>query len=133
MLDGLMALRFLDFDYSEDDAGNGVFDALAAVWPDHIATLQAEVTRVLAWAYDQFPDGHGPLDEGGEWDYDLTGSDETSPPQTLVFDVETQRLSRIPVASANTQRTRYTLSLSLSGTPAFCAALREAFALDDEA
>lgn len=126
-----MALRFLDFDYSEDDAGNGVFDAMAAVWPDQLSALQAEITHVLAWAHQQFADGHGPLDEGGEWDYDLTGSDENSPPQTLVFDVETQALSKTPVASANTQRSRYTLSLSLSGTPAFCAAFREAFALDE--
>jgi hypothetical protein len=126
-----MALRFLDFDYSEDDAGNGVFDAMAAVWPDQLSALQAEITRVLAWAHSQFADGHGPLDEGGEWDYDLTGSDETSAAQTLVFDVETQGLSKTPVVNADTQRTRYTLSLSLSGTPAFCAAFREQFALDE--
>jgi hypothetical protein len=126
-----MTLRFLDFDYSEDDAGNGVFDAMAAVWPDQLSALQAEITRVLAWAHQQFGYGHGPLDEGGEWDYDLTGSDETSPAQTLVFDVETQVLSKTPVESADTPHSRYTLSLSLSGTPAFCAAFREAFALDD--
>ncbi|MFZ4287165.1 hypothetical protein [Variovorax sp. HJSM1_2] len=122
-----MTLRFLDFDYSEDDAGNGVFDALAAVWPDQVATLHAEVTRVLTWAYEQFPDGHGPLDEGGEWDYDLSGTQESSGIQLLTFDVETQSLSITP---GQPGRLRYTLSLSLSGTPAFCAALREQFAMD---
>ncbi len=124
-----MTLRFLDFDYSEDDASNGVFDALAAVWPDQVAPLHAEVTRVLAWAYDQFPDGHGPLDEGGEWDYDLSATQETTGPQPLVFDVETQTLRYTP---GQPGRLRYTVSLSLSGMPTFCAALREQFALDDD-
>lgn len=122
-----MALRFLDFDYSEDDAGNGVFDAMAAVWPDQLAALQAEISTVLAWAHSQFADGHGPLDEGGEWDYDLTGTEEVSTPQTLVFNTETQRLHNTP---GQPGRTRHTLSLSISGTPAFCAGLREQFALD---
>ena len=44
------ALDYLDFEYSEDEHGQGTFDAMASVLPAHVPALHAELTRVLAWA-----------------------------------------------------------------------------------
>lgn len=99
-----MTLDFLDFDYSEDTEGIGVFDAMATVRPEQLAAVHAEVEQVLAWAQDAFAGRRGPVEEGSEWDYDLQ---ETQEPDTH----------------------RRTVTLSISGTPAFCAAFREAFDL----
>ena len=91
----LRSLHYLDFDYSEDDAGHGTWDAMASVWPAQREALLDEVAWLLDWAHREFPGGHGPLDEGGEWDHDLQVLDEAG---------------------------RYTLTLTLCGTPAFGAA-----------
>ena len=96
-------LRYLDFDYSEDDAGCGTWDAMASVWPAQRDALQAEVAQVLDWAHSEFPERHGPLDEGGEWDHDVQS---------------------VPEAG------RYTLTLTISGTPAFGTAWRARFGSD---
>jgi hypothetical protein len=98
-----MTLNYLDFDYSEDTEGIGVFDAMATVRPEQLAAVQAEVAQVLDWAH-AFPGPRGPVEEGGEWDYDLQD-----------------------VQEAGAQRR--TVTLSISGSPAFCAAFREAFDL----
>lgn len=105
-----MTLLYLDFDYSEDEDGNGCFDALADTPAERHPAVLAEVTQVLDWARAAFAGQHGALDEGGSWDHDL---------QVLPGGAST-------AASAG----RYSVSLSLSGTPAFCAALRERFRLD---
>ena len=98
-------LRYLDFDYSEDTEDHGTFDAMASTPPEKTHEVRAEVELVLAWAEAAFPDARGALDEGGMWDYDLQESNEDDP--------------------------RYdTITLSISGTADFCAALRERFALD---
>ncbi len=99
----LHSLQYLDFDYSEDDSGAGTWDAMASVWPAQVNALRAEVALVLDWAQREFPGAHGPLDEGGEWDYDLLGVDEAG---------------------------RYTLTLTLNGTPAFVAAWRAQFSAE---
>jgi hypothetical protein len=120
-----MTLDFLEFDYSEDDQGHGTFDAMAAAGPAQLAALQAEIVRVLQWAEREFPDAQGPLEEGGEWDVELQGVQEL--PTTL--DVQYQggklRLQPREVGAA-----RVTLSVTLSGTPMFCAAFRHAFGMD---
>ena len=99
----LASLHYLDFDDSEDDAGGGTWDAMASVWPAQVQALQAEVAQVLDWARSEFPDSHGPLDEGGEWDHNVLGVHEAG---------------------------RYTLTLTLSGTRAFGAAWRAQFGSD---
>ncbi|WP_431274564.1 hypothetical protein ACQ858_21560 [Variovorax ureilyticus] len=99
-----MTLDFLDFDYSEDTEGIGVFDAMATVRPEQLAAVHAEVEQVLAWAQDAFAGRRGPVEDGSEWDYDLQETQEADTP-------------------------RRTVTLSMSGTPAFCAAFREAFDL----
>ncbi|WP_027995814.1 hypothetical protein [Simplicispira psychrophila] len=96
-------LHYLDFDYSEDAAGCGTWDAMASVRPAQMDALLAEVALVLHWAQGEFADGHGPLDDGGEWDHDLQEAHEAG---------------------------RYTLTLTISGTPAFGAAWHAQFGGD---
>jgi hypothetical protein len=64
----------------------------------------------MDWAQAAFAGLHGALDDGGAWDHDL---------QVLPSE-----------ANAAVTAGRCSVSLSLSGTPAFCAALRERFRLD---
>ena len=122
-----MTLHYLDFDYSEDAEGTGTFDAMASVLPAQLPALQAEIAQVLAWAHHDFPGACAALEDGGMWQYDLQGVQEASTPLSLTFDPAQDRLHATPGVPA---RVRTTLSLSISGQPAFCAALREAFGLD---
>ena len=41
-----MALDYLDFDYSEDFDGNGTWDAMAAVRPERLPALRAELAQL---------------------------------------------------------------------------------------
>ena len=101
-----MSLQFLDFDYSEDPDGGGSFDAMASVRPAQLDAVRAEVAEVLEWAATMFAGQRAPLDEGGEWDLDLQERvDGASPPW-------------------------HVLTLSISGSPAFCAAFIQRFGLD---
>lgn len=122
-----MTLNYLDFDYSEDTDGTGTFDAMASVSPAQVAALHAEIAQVLAWAHAQFPDGHGPQEDGGQWQYDLQGVQEVSTPLALDFDAASGRLS-CTAGAASTPRT--TITLSISGSADFCEALREAFGVE---
>ncbi len=122
-----MTLNYLEFDYTEDGDGHGSFDALAAVSPAQWPALQAEVQQVLAWAHREFPGARGALDEGGQWDCELQGVRETPTVLDLRYD-ESARALR--VAEGAPGQPRITLGLTITGTPAFCAALREAFAID---
>jgi hypothetical protein len=119
-----MNLNFLDFDYSEDADGVGTFDALAATAPAHNAAVLAEVTTVLAWAHHAFDAQRAPLDEGGEWDYDLQSWREFSAVDVLDFDDHSGKLS---VQAQAAGAARHSVSLSVTGTPGFCAAFRERF------
>lgn len=121
-----MSLQYLEFDYSEDGHGHGSFEAMASVPAARVAALHAEVAQVLAWAQQAFPDAHGPLEEGGEWDYLLEGQQEWSAPMTLHYDESGQRL-RGELGSAG--EPRHTVTLSLSGSAQFCEAFRQAFGL----
>lgn len=118
-----MSLDYLDFDHSGDAEGHGSFDAMAAVAPTQWPALQAEVVRLLGWAEREF----GPaaaLDEGGEWDYELQAVRETSVPLRVQY-----AAGSLSLRDAGAGVPRITLSLTLSGTPAFCEALRLAFDL----
>ncbi|MDA8457241.1 hypothetical protein M4R22_20985 [Acidovorax sp. GBBC 3334] len=121
-----MTLRYLDFDYSEDGEGCGTWDAMASVGAAQLQALHDEIAAVLDWAHAQFGDAQGPIEDGGLWDYDLQAVEEVSTVQTLRFDQGTRRL----VAESGTAAApRHTVTLSLSGTEAFCAAFREHFGL----
>lgn len=122
-----MTLDYLDFDYSEDAEGHGSFDAMAAAAPAQLPALQAEVLRVLQWAQQAFPQARAPLEDGGEWDYALHGVEEVA--TALEARVEPDA-GRLTLERRGSGPPRVTLSLTLSGTPDFCAALRAAFGLD---
>jgi hypothetical protein len=121
-----MLLRYLDFDYSEDEHGHGSFDAMAAAGPVQLRALQAEVARVLDWAHAQFG-APGALEEGAEWDCELQGVREVA----TTLDVRHRCGAGLELHPGVTGEPRVTLSVTLTGTPAFCAALREAFALEE--
>ncbi|TDP82834.1 hypothetical protein EV672_10521 [Aquabacterium commune] len=115
-------LHCLSFDLSLDTDGVHTFDAqaaaavgaVAAVGSDAmLAQIRAEVQQVLAWASAHFPDGPGPLDEGCSW----------------CHDVQDQRDGPGSSDGADSPHGQWhTVSLSLSGTPAFGEAFAQAFA-----
>lgn len=96
-------MKFLEFYYSEDPQGVGTFDAMASVRPDQVATVRAEIVQVLEWAHADFPGLQAPLDEGGEWDFNLQEQEEEAGERW------------------------YTLTLSIGGSSQFCAAFRTRF------
>lgn len=118
-------LDYLDFEYSEDGQGIGTFDAMASTTlPVQTSAARAEVARVLGWAYANFPGVRGPLDEVGEWDYDLQSVQEFSVQDRVAYDEETYQLQVQPGLPGVV---RHTLSVSISGAPAFCAAFLQQF------
>lgn len=119
-------LDYLDFEFSEDGDGRGSFDAMASAAPAQLAALQAEVAAVLQWAYGAFGEP-GPVDEGAEWDCELQGVREEPTPLDVRFDARAGTLDLRPGAVG---QPRVTLSLTLGGTPSFCAAFRDAFGVD---
>ena len=100
-----MSLRWLDFDYSEGTDDTGVFDAMASVELKHAADVEAEIATVVAWAEATFGGRRAPVEEGGEWNSDVSVADEAGATPRRCF------------------------SLSISGTAAFCEAFRERFEL----
>ena len=115
-----MKLDYLDFDYSEDAEGCGSFDALASTLSAQLPAVLAQVQAVLDWANSAFAGQRAPLEEGGEWDCELQVLRE--------FTSESPR----PGASDPAQGAaadRHSVSLSITGTPGFCAAFRERFGL----
>jgi hypothetical protein len=121
-----MELRYLDFDYSEDAEGNGVFDAMASVSPSQREGVLAEVVAVLAWAHATFPDACAPAEDGGLWHYELRGVQEVSTPEAMDFDEHTGRLN---VHAGTPGPARHTVVLSLAGSADFCEGLRSQFAI----
>lgn len=126
-----MPLDYLDFDFSDDGQGQGSFDALAAVTPAQWPALRAEVQRVLAWAHESFgaPQGLGGGDadgDGAEWDFDLQGVREVPTPLALRYD---SGLGLLQMSEGPAGEPRLILSLTLTGSPGFCEALRAAFDL----
>jgi hypothetical protein len=118
------ALHYLEFDYTEDEHGHGSFDAMAAAAPAQLPALQAEVATVLDWAQAQFG-APGPLDEGGEWDCELQGVREVA----TTLHVQWRAGAGLQLQPGTSGAPRVTLSVTLTGTPAFCEALRDTFAL----
>lgn len=127
-----MALSYLDFDYSEDEQGISTWDAMACVNVQRLPALLAEITLVLHWAQQQFVNQRGPLDEDGLWDYDLQSVPEgKAPALELHYHEDSGQLTLEP-PPAHPPEARYTITLTLSGTPAFAQALRARFGLDGD-
>ncbi|WP_157267269.1 hypothetical protein [Azohydromonas aeria] len=125
-----MELLYLTFDFSEADDGSGSFDAMASVPPRALPALEAEIARVLDWAYATFPDaGPGPLEDGCLWDVDLQATSESSTQQRVRYYPGAHRFER---ESLGSQTLRHTLTLTLAGHADFCAAFREEFLASDE-
>ncbi|MCX7257096.1 MAG: hypothetical protein NTZ64_10260 [Polaromonas sp.] len=122
-----MMLNYLDFDYSEDAEGIGSFEAVASTWPEQVSAVQREIASVLDWACNTFPGQRGPVDEGGDWDFDLHGQQEFTVPEAMDYDEGRGRFTVQPGAPG---KPRHTVTLTLSGTEEFCAALRQRFALE---
>lgn|SRR5437763_7809255 len=124
--DPAMGLHYLDFEFSGDAEGQGSFDAMASAAPAQWPALEAEVASVLGWAERHF----GPaaaLDEGGDWDYALRGVRELATPLVVRY---VTGGSALQMEAGEADPPRVTLMLTLSGTAAFCDALRAAFGLD---
>lgn len=119
-------LRYLHFDLSDDSDGLLTFDAMASATPQHLPALHDELARVLGWAHAQFGPVRGPVEDGGLWDFELTGTLESSQAQHLDFD---PRAGVLHVQPAPGQTLRHTLSLTLSATPQFAQAFQTEFGL----
>lgn len=122
-----MALNYLDFDYCEDEQGWGTFDAMASTLPAQVAAVHAEIAQVLGWAHATFANLQAPLDDGGEWDFNLQGQQEWTAHETLHYQPGTRQFTcRLSPAGP----ARHTVTFSISGSPQFCEALRRQFGLD---
>lgn len=93
-------LDYLLFEESEDTDGVHTFDAMASVQITQRAAVEAEVARVRAWCRERFTQGPGPLEHGLDWDEDHHWQVEQA---------------------------WHTVALTLTGTPAFAQAFRDAF------
>lgn len=126
-----LTLHYLDFDYSEDAGGCGTWDAMASVRPAQLDALLGEIAQVLDWAREEFAQRQGPIEDGGDWDYDLQGVHEVSRLQHPHYDAGLRRIVLAPApADADNAVGRYIFTLSISGSPAFGAAWRAQFGSD---
>lgn len=111
--------RYLDFEVSEDADGNVTFDALASVAAAQWPALMAEVESLLQWAEHGFGGHRAPLDDGGDWDCELQGSQEAVTPLAFSGPGLSGRLDAEPRGDSTL---RYTLSVTVSGNAAFADA-----------
>ena len=122
-----MTLDYLDFEYSEDEDGNGTWDAMASVADQRWGALLNEVAQVLQWAAQDFGGRRAPFDEGGDWDYDLSAQDDDN---GRALHLQWDRTSA-QITGEQPQPGGYTtLTLTLTGTAAFGDALNQRFGLD---
>ncbi len=119
------SLHYLEFDFTEDEHGNGSFDAIAAAAPAQLGALSSEIARVLDWAHAGFGEPR-PLDDGGEWDCELQGVREV--PTTL--HLRHRPRAGLELRDGATGAPRVTLGVTLTGTPPFCAAFRQSFGIE---
>jgi len=122
-----MQLHYLEFDFSDEESGRGSFDAMASVLPERLPPLLAEIGAVLRWASATFG-APAPLEDDGEWDYDVQAVAEPATALQVSCDAAAGRVELSP-AIAGAERT--TLTLTLGGSPAFCEAFRQAFRPSD--
>ncbi len=116
-------LTYLIFDTHESTEGVSAFEAMASVSEARWPALQAELVQVLAWCH-RWGAAHGAsesmaLDDGGEWDHELSVVREQSEAMDVVFE---PRRSTLALAPGGGPLTRFNATLVVSG--------REAFAVD---
>jgi len=78
-------MEYLTFALEEVDDGVATLEAMASTRAAQHAAVMAEVQQVLDWAWRQFPDSHGPIDEGMHWDHDLQVTCEAGGWQTVAL------------------------------------------------
>jgi hypothetical protein len=117
----IMDLQFLEFDCSEDAEGVACWDALAQPAARHTQALLHEVEQMLNWAHRWSPRKPGALEDGADWDFALNLQSNMVSIQ-VHWNTLTHTLFLSPAPSACDAGT---LSLSISGAPAFSAAFRE--------
>jgi hypothetical protein len=64
-------MDFLTFDVAEVGDGGCSLEAVASTVAGQHAAVMVEVQQVIDWAWRRFPEAHGPIDDGMEWDHDL--------------------------------------------------------------
>jgi hypothetical protein len=64
-------MRFLTFDISDSTDGVTTLEAMASTSAEQHGAVLAEAQQVLDWAWRRFPDSHGPVEDGMDWDHDL--------------------------------------------------------------
>ncbi len=67
----MRAMRYLQFDFSDNGDGVVTLEALASTAAAQHAAVMAEVQQVLDWAWREFPHTHGAAEDGMDWDHDL--------------------------------------------------------------
>ncbi|KQT14177.1 hypothetical protein [Ramlibacter sp. Leaf400] len=122
-----MPLHYLVFDFSDEDSGRGSFDAMASVAPERRAALLDEIAAVMRWSHRTFGPA-GALDDDGEWDYELQAVAEPGTPLQIAYEAGRGEVSLSPGPSLGDALT--TVTLVLSGSPAFCQAFQDAFGVD---
>lgn len=94
-------MDYLNFDLSEGADGVTTLEAMASTAAAQHAAVLAEVEQVLEWARQHFPHGHGPVEDGQDWDHDLQVNLHDAP--------------------------WHAVNLTLTGSPRFVAAFLAAF------
>jgi hypothetical protein len=69
-------MDYLSFEAAESDDGIWALEACASTAPAQHAAVMAEVQQALDWAWQQFPNTHGPVEDGADWHHDLQVSVE---------------------------------------------------------
>lgn len=69
-------MRYLLFEIGEGEEGVTTLEAAASTSSEQHGAVMAEVQQVLDWAWREFPDSHGPAEDGMDWDHDLQVSVE---------------------------------------------------------
>jgi hypothetical protein len=64
-------MHYLTFDLTDNGPGVTTIEALASTSAGQHAAALAEAQQLLAWAWSCFPDTHGGVDDGMDWDHDL--------------------------------------------------------------
>ena len=121
-----MCLRYLAFDYTDASDGIAAFEALASLHRTSLPLSASEVMAVVEWATQTFPNARGPLDEGSDWDCAL----QATPALLALLPPEEQAQATECEPEYGPQGQEWhTLSLTLTGGPAFADAFRERFGL----
>ena len=64
-------MHYLSFELSDGDDGIVTLEAMASTDAAQHPAVMAEAQQVLDWAGQRFPLGHGPVEDGMDWDHDL--------------------------------------------------------------